>query len=82
VSCAPTGRWFSEMSCLHQGFHTITSSYDHAAKMLVHFRVCDQCGQRLGDVSRLAYEPRFDPGGNGLPSAAAGGPGRRVELAR
>ncbi len=32
--------------------------------MLICYRVCEECGARLGEVSRLEYEPRFDPNGN------------------
>jgi hypothetical protein len=50
--------------CKHQGFHTISSSYDRETMIMTCFRRCDRCGARLGDVSRLVYEPRFDPNGN------------------
>jgi hypothetical protein len=52
-----------EMSCTHQGLHEITSSYDRELRVLTHYAVCDLCGRRLGDVSRLPYEPRFEPSG-------------------
>ena len=47
------------MRCRHKGFHTITSSYDRGTRTLTYFRHCDGCGARLGEVTRLAYEPRF-----------------------
>ena len=52
------------MKCGHQGFHTFTSSYDRGTKILIYFSCCDDCGARLTEVSRLVYEPRFDPHGN------------------
>jgi hypothetical protein len=55
------------MSCEHEGFHTITSSYDRGRRMLTYFRVCDECGARLAEVGRLSYEPRFRPDGGRLP---------------
>jgi hypothetical protein len=71
------GRWFGDMACTHQGFHTTSSSYDHGARILTYFRRCEECGARLTDISRLDYEPRFDPHGNdpflpGADSPAAG----------
>ncbi len=51
------------MECEHQGFHTITSSYDRGTKILTCFRQCDECGARLAEVTRIVYEPRFDPRG-------------------
>lgn len=58
------------MSCTHQGLHTITSSYDREMRILTYYAICDLCGRRLGDVSRLAYEPRFDPDGGQVSSVA------------
>ena len=52
------------MKCRHQGLHTFTSSYDRGAKILTYFSCCDDCGARLAEVSRVVYEPRFDPHGN------------------
>lgn len=52
------------MKCEHQGFHTFTLSYDRGSRILTCFRLCDDCGARLNEVSRIAYEPRFDPGGH------------------
>ena len=52
------------MNCRHQGFHTVTSSYDRRRRVLIYFRCCDDCGTRLGEVGRVDYEPRFDPNGN------------------
>jgi hypothetical protein len=47
------------MQCAHQGFHTISSSYDRATRVLAFFRRCDDCGARVAEVGRIAYEPRF-----------------------
>ena len=52
------------MECTHRGFHTISSSYDRAARILTYFRRCESCGSRLGDVAQLDYQPQFDPYGN------------------
>jgi hypothetical protein len=52
-----------EVQCKHHGFHSITSSYDRKTRTLTFFRRCNDCGARLTDVERLAYEPRFDPTG-------------------
>jgi hypothetical protein len=51
------------MRCEHHGFHTITSSYDRETRILTYFRLCEECGARLAEVDRLAYEPKFDPAG-------------------
>jgi hypothetical protein len=58
------GRCSDVMQCRHHGFHSTTSSYDRGMKVLTYFRCCDECGARLTEVSRLEYEPRFDPAGN------------------
>ena len=47
------------MQCRHQGFHTISSSYDRGTRLLTFFRRCDECGTRLTEVGQLVYEPRF-----------------------
>jgi hypothetical protein len=52
------------MQCRHQGFHSITSSYDPKTRILTYVRRCDACGARLADFGRIAYEPRFDPNGS------------------
>lgn len=72
------------MNCEHQGFHTIASSYDREAKILTCFRLCDECGARLTDVSRTSYEPRFDPRGNDpyLTTAARAPSGLRAQAPR
>lgn len=68
-----TARCFTDMSCTHQGLHTITSSYDRDRRVLTYYRLCDRCGQRLGDVSRIDYFPRFEPdGGAPVPEMARG----------
>ena len=56
-----TARCFTDMSCTHQGLHTITSSYDRERRVLTYYRLCERCGQRLGDVSRIDYVPRYQP---------------------
>jgi hypothetical protein len=62
------------MSCRHQGLHTITSSYDRERRVLTYYRLCDRCGQRLGDVSRIDYFPRYEPDlGAQMPAMARGG---------
>jgi hypothetical protein len=52
------------VKCKHEGFHTITSSYDRVRRVLIYFRRCDECGARVAEVRRLAYEPRFDRHGS------------------
>ena len=47
------------MRCKHEGFHTITSSYDRRRRVLTCFRRCDDCGARLAEVDQFAYEPRY-----------------------
>jgi hypothetical protein len=47
------------MQCGHRGFHTISSSYDRATRVLTFFRSCDDCGARVAEVGRFAYEPHF-----------------------
>jgi hypothetical protein len=47
------------MQCGHRGFHTISSSYDRKTRVLTFFRRCDDCGARVAEAGRLAYEPRF-----------------------
>ena len=44
---------------MHQGFHTITSSYDRRRRILTCFRRCDDCGARLAEVGQFAYKPRY-----------------------
>jgi hypothetical protein len=58
------------VSCTHQGLHTITSSYDRERRVLTYYRLCERCGQRLGDVSRLDYMPRYEPGIGPAPQVA------------
>jgi hypothetical protein len=63
------------MACSHRGFHRITSQYDRQAGMLVYVSLCEGCGASLGEVSRLSYKPRFEPGaGNQTARGAAGSP--------
>jgi hypothetical protein len=55
-----------QMDCRHEGFHTVTSHYDHAARTLVFVRLCEECGAQLGEELRQSYEPRQQP----MPSPA------------
>ena len=52
-------RCSGDVKCRHQGFHTITSSYDRETRVITYFRRCDECGALLSEFGRLAYEPRF-----------------------
>jgi hypothetical protein len=47
------------VDCKHQGFYTISSSYDRETKVLTFFSRCDECGAWLTEVAQLPYEPRF-----------------------
>jgi hypothetical protein len=47
------------VKCTHEGFHTITSSYDRETRVITYYRRCDDCGAQLSEFGRLAYEPRF-----------------------
>jgi hypothetical protein len=49
------------MSCSHEGFRTVCSSYDREQAVLVFYWMCERCGTRLHEASRTAYRPRFDP---------------------
>ena len=51
------------MSCAHDGFHGIRSSYDRRRGLLVYFWTCERCGVRLRELRREEYRPRFDPQG-------------------
>lgn len=51
-------------TCKHDALHSITTEYDHAQQILVYYRKCEDCGRRLGDVTRLEYRPDFNPSGN------------------
>jgi hypothetical protein len=50
--------------CRHDGYHDIHTVYDRDTGLLVYFWTCDECGERLGQVRREDYRPRFDPQGN------------------
>jgi hypothetical protein len=54
------------VGCTHRNIHTISSSYDRELRILTWFRRCQECGEYLGEVSHLVYEPRFDPHGHEL----------------
>lgn len=55
------------MHCEHEGFHTITSSYQPRTRILTYLRRCEECGADLAEVARIVYEPRFEPGGTSVP---------------
>jgi hypothetical protein len=52
------------MSCSHDGYHAIRSSYDRHSGLLVYHWACERCGARLKEARRERYQPRFDPHGN------------------
>jgi hypothetical protein len=52
------------MSCSHDGFHGIRSSYDRRRGVLVYFWTCERCGTRLRELRREDYRPRFNPYGS------------------
>jgi hypothetical protein len=52
------------MTCEHQGFRAVSSSYDRDRGLLVFFWTCERCGTRLHEAGRAEYTPRFDPRGN------------------
>lgn len=52
------------MDCKHDEFHTVRSSYDQDAGVLLFFWTCERCGERLNEALREQYRPRFDPHGN------------------
>jgi hypothetical protein len=52
------------MTCRHQGFRAVSSSYDRTRGLLVYFWTCERCGARLNEAGRTEYRPRFDPQGN------------------
>ena len=52
------------ISCAHDGFHAIGTSYDRRTGVLVYFWACERCGARLGDARRERYRPSYDPFGN------------------
>jgi hypothetical protein len=54
----------SAVSCSHEGFHSIHSSYDRRSGLLVYFWICERCGTPLNEARREPYRPRFDPHGN------------------
>lgn len=49
------------MACHHTGFHSCAGRYDRARALIVYVRLCDRCGQTLGEVARVPYEPRYQP---------------------
>jgi hypothetical protein len=52
------------MTCAHDGFHAIRSTYDQPQGLLVYFWTCERCGERLGEAHREPYRPAFEPNGN------------------
>jgi hypothetical protein len=48
--------------CMHDGFHSATSRYDHRTGLLRFVLICDGCGSELREVGRIRYRPRFDYG--------------------
>lgn len=59
------------MNCVHDGYRTIRSEYDHGRALLVYFWTCERCGSRLGVARRDEYRPAYDPHGNDRFVAAA-----------
>jgi hypothetical protein len=64
------------MTCSHDGFHGIGTTYDRRREVLVFFWTCDRCGERLREARRDEYRPSFVPHGNALAPAPAGPPAR------
>jgi hypothetical protein len=60
------------MSCSHEGFHEIRTSYDRASGVLHYFWACERCGAKLSEAKREEYRPSYDPNGHQrhLPSPA------------
>ena len=56
----PAGPLSVWMNCRHTGLHAVKTAYDREAGVLVFFWVCEVCLERLGDVRRERYRPRFD----------------------
>jgi len=54
----------SALVCTHDGFHSVTTRYDRQRGVLICLWKCDRCGQLIGELRRLSYRPRFDPGGS------------------
>jgi hypothetical protein len=52
------------MTCDHDGFHAVRTSYDRRAGVLVYFWACERCGTKLHEAHREAYRPAYDPHGN------------------
>jgi hypothetical protein len=52
------------MSCPHDGYHTISTSYDRHRGLLVFHWSCERCGAPLREARREPYRPSFDPRGN------------------
>jgi hypothetical protein len=46
--------------CMHDGFYTATSRYDHRAGLLRFVLICDGCGSELREAGRVRYRPRFE----------------------
>jgi hypothetical protein len=52
------------MSCAHNGFHTICTTYDRRSGILVYHWTCERCGARLSEARREQYRPSFNSRGN------------------
>jgi hypothetical protein len=60
------------MSCGHDSFRTIDSSYDRRRELLVFYWRCEHCGTRLGEAGRVDYRPEFHPhAGDSISEAGA-----------
>jgi hypothetical protein len=46
--------------CMHDGFHSATSHYDHRTGLLRFVMICDGCGSELREAGRVRYRPRFE----------------------
>ena len=52
------------MTCTHEGYHGIRTTYDRRGGVLVYFWTCEVCGERLGEARREKYRPRYDRRGS------------------
>jgi len=52
------------MSCRHEGYRELRTSYDADAGVLVYHWACEGCSASLGEAGRTSYRPSFDPRGN------------------
>lgn len=49
------------MSCGHDSYRTIDSSYDRRRELLVFYWRCEHCGTRLSEAVSVSYRPNFRP---------------------